>query len=82
MAGHLHRPQVTTVGGVTALTGVSTAQHIELDLAPEAPVGIICDPGGYHLHHHQQPQEGPGTWVSHIRYVDTGAEVVRPSWAS
>ncbi len=76
LCGHLHRPQTTTVGGVTASSGISTAQHIELDLAAEAPVGVICDPGGYQLHHLNQ-----GRWVSHIRYIATGAEVVRPSWA-
>ena len=77
VCGHLHRPQVATVGGVTTSVGISTAQHIELDLAEGAPVGVICDPGGYHLHHHNQ-----GTWVSHIRYIETGAEVVRPSWST
>lgn len=80
--GHLHRPQVTTVGGVTTCVGVSTAQHIELDLADGAPVGVICDPGGYHLHHHQGGAGDDGMWVSHIRYIETGAEVVRPSWAT
>lgn len=80
--GHLHRPQVTTVAGITTSVGISTAQHIELDLADGAPVGIICDPGGYHLHHDQGGDRGPANWVSHIRYIETGAEVVRPSWAS
>ncbi len=80
--GHLHRPQVTTVGGVTTSVGVSTAQHIELDLADGAPVGVICDPGGYHLHHDQQSGGGPGVWVSHIRYIETGAKVHRPSWST
>lgn len=82
VCGHLHRPQVTTISGVTASVGISTAQHIELDLADDAPVGIICDPGGYHLHHHQANEDGSGTWVSHIRFIETGAEVVRPSWST
>ncbi|MEM9563582.1 MAG: phosphodiesterase [Actinomycetota bacterium] len=76
LCGHLHRPMTTTIGGVTTTTGIATAQHIELDLAPGAPVGIICDPGGYQLHHLHD-----GRWVSHTRYIETGAEVVRPSWA-
>ena len=77
VCGHLHRPQVATVAGVTTSVGISTAQHIELDLAPGAPVGVLCDPGGYHLHH-----DNGGTWVSHIRYIETGAEVHRPSWST
>jgi 3',5'-cyclic AMP phosphodiesterase CpdA len=76
LCGHLHRPMVTTTAGVTTTVGPSTAQHIELDLAEGAPVGVITDPGGYHLHQYRD-----GHWVSHIRYVDTGAEPVRPSWA-
>lgn len=77
VCGHLHRPMVTTVGGITTTVAPSTAQHIELDLAEGAPVGVITDPGGYHLHHHQD-----GRWVSHIRFVDTGARVVQPTWAA
>ena len=78
VCGHLHRPMVTTVAGVTTTVAPSTAQHIELDLADGAPVGVITDPGGYHLHHHSD-----GRWVSHIRYIGTGAEPrVIPSWAA
>lgn len=76
LCGHLHRPMVTTVAGITTTVAPSTAQHIELDLSEGAPVGIIPDPGGYHLHHLDD-----GRWVSHIRYIGTGAEPVIPTWA-
>lgn len=76
LCGHLHRPMVTTVAGITTTVAPSTAQHIELNLADGAPVQTIADPGGYHLHHHHD-----GRWVSHIRFVDTGAEPVSPTWA-
>lgn len=76
VCGHLHRPQITTVGGITTSTGPATIHHIELDLSAEARVGIVPDPGGYHLHYHHD-----GHWVSHIRFIDTG-ETVRPSWAA
>ena len=76
VSGHLHRPMTTTVGGVTTSTGPATAHHIELDLHPESRVGIIRDPGGYHLHHRNE-----GRWVTHIRYIETGEEPIRPGWA-
>ena len=76
VSGHLHRPITTTVGGVTTSTGPATAHHVELDLQPDAPVGIIRDPGGYHLHHRND-----GRWVTHVRYIETGEEPIRPGWA-
>lgn len=77
LCGHLHRPIVTMVGGVTTTVGPSTIHHIELDLDPEAEAAIIDDPVGYHLHN--RAEDG---WVSHLRYIDTGRGPVVPSWSS
>lgn len=75
LCGHLHRPMVTTVAGVTTSTGLSTIHHVELNLDPDAPIEVISDPGGYQLHHFHNEH-----WISHIRYIDTDAEPVRPDW--
>ena len=65
--GHLHRPIFTTVAGVATSVGPSTTHHVELNLSPDAKVGIIRDPAGYQLHTYD------GTaWTSHLRYIDTG----------
>jgi 3',5'-cyclic AMP phosphodiesterase CpdA len=75
--GHLHRPITTSVGGVLTSVGPSTVHHVMLNLAETAPIELICDPTGYQLHHFD------GTaWVSHIRYIDTGVEPIRPHWAA
>ncbi len=72
--GHLHRPLVSTVGGVTTTVGISTVVHVELNLDPAAPVELIRDPVGYQLHRFD------GThWVTHTRYIDTGEVPIRPS---
>jgi len=74
--GHLHRPITTTVGGVLTSAGPSTVHHVMLDLSETAPIELICDPTGYQLHSFDG-----SSWVSHIRYIDTGAEPIRPPWA-
>jgi 3',5'-cyclic AMP phosphodiesterase CpdA len=79
LCGHLHRPLTATVAGVTTTVAPSTIHHVELDLHPEARTEVILDPAGYHLHHLQDTE--PNTWVSHIRYIDTGQLPVGPSWA-
>jgi len=48
--GHLHRPMTSTVGGVTTTVCLSTVHHVELNFEPDAPLQVICDPGGYQLH--------------------------------
>lgn len=75
--GHYHRPLVSTVAGVTTTVGLSTVQHIELDLSPEAEVAVICDPVGYQLHHFDG-----SNWVTHNRFIETGEEPIRPGWAA
>lgn len=77
ICGHLHRPMTTVVGGVTATVGLSTVQHIELNLHDKAPVQVICDPPGYQLHHYNGTR-----WVTHTRHFDCGAAPIDPNWAS
>ncbi len=74
--GHFHRPVTATVAGITAQVGLSTVQHVDLDLAPGAPISLIDDPVGYLLH-----VVADTGWVSHTRFFDTGAERVHPQWA-
>lgn len=77
LCGHVHRPIVTTVAGITTSVGISTIHHVQLDLDPAAPVEVIEDPAGYQLHHHHG-----GHWVSHNRYVAPGNRPVRPPWSA
>lgn len=77
LCGHLHRPLISTIGGVTATVAPSTIHHVELNLDPTAPIEVIKDPAGYQLHNIVD-----GAWVSHIRYIDTGSEPIRPRWST
>lgn len=72
--GHLHRAITATVGGVTATVGLSTVAHIELNLAPNAPMEIVRDAPGYQLHNFDGAH-----WVSHNRHFATGEEPFAPS---
>lgn len=74
--GHIHRPLVATVGGAVATVCLSTVQHVQLDLSPDAEVALIRDPVGYQLH-----QFDGVTWVTHNRYIETGEGPIIPSWA-
>ncbi len=77
LCGHLHRPMVTTIAGVTTSSCLSTVHHIGLDLDEGAPIRVIRDPAGYQLHLLDR-----GRWVTHSRYIDTGEEPFVPSWAA
>ncbi len=83
LCGHLHRSIVTTVGGVVASTGVSTVQHVELDFDDNAPVRVVLDDPGYHLHNFEAETNAPGGYrcVSHVRHFDTGHQPIDPTWA-
>ncbi len=76
ICGHLHRPISSVVAGVPAQVGISTVQHVALDLAPDAPITMINDPAGYLLHNFVGQ-----SWVTHTRYVATGEAPYRPDWA-
>ncbi len=83
LCGHLHRSIVTTVGGVITSTGLSTVQHVELDLAGNAPVRLVLDDPGYQLHRFEADRHNPTGYrcVSHTRHFDTGHQPINPSWA-
>jgi 3',5'-cyclic-AMP phosphodiesterase len=76
VCGHLHRPVQSVVAGVLATVGLSTVHHVALNLDPDSDIELIRDPAGYQLHRFQD-----GRWVSHTRYIDTGEQAFRPSWA-
>ncbi|MEM7276391.1 MAG: metallophosphoesterase [Actinomycetota bacterium] len=76
LCGHIHRPLVATIGGVTTTVCLSTVQHVQLNLEPAAPVELIRDPVGYQLHHFDG-----NNWVTHNRYIETGEGPIRPTWA-
>lgn len=76
VCGHLHRPISSVVSGISAQVGLSTIQHIGLDLEPDAPVTLINDPAGFMLH-----QFSGNQWVTHTRYIATGERPYAPHWA-
>jgi 3',5'-cyclic-AMP phosphodiesterase len=77
ICGHLHRPISSTVAGIPAQVGLSTVQHVGLDLSPDAGVTLVNDPAGYLLH-----WLSDGRWVTHTRYIDTGEAPYVPHWAA
>ena len=77
MCGHLHRPMGSAVGGAPVQVGMSTVQHVALDLAPAATVSIVRDPVGYQLHR----VDGTAV-VTHSRYIDTGEQPFEPEWVA
>ncbi len=83
LCGHLHRSITTTVGGVVTSTAVSTVQHVELDFDDNAPVRLVLDDPGYHLHRFEPDTYSVGGFrcVSHVRHFDTGHQPIDPSWA-
>lgn len=81
ICGHLHRPIVGTVAGITAQVGLSTVQHVDLDLAPAAPLSLILDPPGYQIHRLVGDAAGSASMVTHTRLFETGHEGFIPSWA-
>ena len=76
ICGHFHRPVSSTISGIPVQVGLSTVQHVDLDLAPGAGVSLIVDPIGYQIHR----VVGPSV-VTHTRYIDTGHQRIIPSWA-
>lgn len=76
LCGHLHRPVQSAVGGIPAMVGVSTVQHIALDFAEDAPIALIKDPAGYQIHRFDGDQS-----LTHTRYIAYGEEAFTPDWA-
>ncbi len=74
--GHLHRPIQSVVAGIPAQVGLSTVQHVALNLDRDAGVALINDPAGYQIHRFQDRNS-----LSHTRYIATGEQTYRPNWA-
>jgi Icc protein len=86
LCGHLHRPMTAVVGGHLAEVGPSTAVHIALDLATDAPRRVILDPIGYRLlaispDDTEHVEDARWNIVGHTRYVDTGRAAFEPDWS-
>lgn len=81
ICGHLHRPIVGAIAGITAQVGLSTVQHVDLDLAPAAPLSLILDPPGYQIHRLVDPSGHAPSMVTHTRLFETGNQGFIPSWA-
>jgi len=84
ICGHFHRPVSSTIAGIPAQVGLSTVQHVDLDLAVGAGPSLIIDPVGYQIHRVSH-SAGRASVVTHTRYIDTPersstARLV-PSWA-
>lgn len=75
VCGHFHRPISSTVAGIVAQVGVSTVQHVDLDLDPMATPSVIRDPVGYQI----LRVDGRHI-VSHTRFIETGEQRIIPSW--
>ena len=77
VCGHLHRPITSSVAGIPVQVGLSTVEHVALDLAPGADVTLVQEPVGYQLH-----RVTGRDVVTHTRYIDNGAQPYRPAWAA
>ncbi len=76
VCGHFHRPVSSMIAGIPVQIGLSTVQHVDLDLAPGAGVSLIDDPIGYQIH-----RVAGSSVVTHTRYIETGHQRIVPSWA-
>ena len=76
VCGHFHRPVSAAIAGIPVQVGMSTVQHVDLDLAPGAGVSLIVDPVGYQIH-----RITPAGVVTHTRYIETGHRRIIPTWA-
>ena len=56
LCGHLHRNMTTLVGGRRALTVVSPAHQVVLDLHPDGPSQFCMEPPGFAVHHWNHEQ--------------------------
>lgn len=78
LCGHMHRPMNSIVGGTIAQVGLSTVQHVALNLDPSetSELWMIDGPPGYLIHRHHE-----GSWVTHTRYIDRQHEPFVPAWS-
>lgn len=80
VCGHLHRSITSSVAGVVAQVGISTVQHVALDLALASEPQLVHDPVGYQIH--RVVADAPAhRVVTHVRHIDTGERPFVPDWA-
>ena len=77
VCGHLHRPITSSIAGIPAQVGLSTVQHIDLDLSPDAGVSLIHEPVGY-----QVLRISDSGIVVHTRYTESDELPFVPKWAA
>ncbi len=85
VCGHLHRPISSAVAGVPVQVGLSTVQHVALDLEGDADPSVIHDPVGYQIHRVSDGVTGRRSErqvVTHTRYIETGEMSFVPSWST
>jgi Icc protein len=75
--GHLHRPITSSIAGIPAQVGLSTVQHIDLDLSSDAGVSLIHEPVGY-----QVLRISDSGIVVHTRYTESDESPFVPKWAA
>jgi 3',5'-cyclic AMP phosphodiesterase CpdA len=75
--GHLHRPITSSIAGIPAQVGLSTVQHIDLDLSPDAGVSLIHEPVGYQI-----LRISDSGIVVHTRYTESDESPFVPKWAA
>jgi len=75
--GHMHRPISSSVAGIPAQVGLSTVQHVTLDLAEDDGISMIREPVGYQI-----LRVAEAGIVVHTRYIDSDASPFVPSWAA
>ena len=75
--GHLHRPITSSIAGIPAQVGLSTVQHIDLDLSPDAGISLIHEPVGY-----QVLRISDSGIVVHTRYTESDESPFVPKWAA
>ena len=76
-SGHVHRPITSSIAGIQAQVGLSTVQHIDLDLTPDAGVSLIHEPVGYQI-----LLVSASGIVVHTRYTETDESPFVPKWAA
>ncbi len=81
VCGHLHRSVTSAVVGVPVQVGISTVQHVALDLVAGSDPALVFDPVGYQVH--RITGSGMATQVAtHTRFIETGESPFVPDWAA
>jgi Icc protein len=77
VCGHMHRPIVGAIAGISAQVCLSTVQSVALDLSAGGDPAVIRDPSGYIIH-----RIDGNDIVTHTRYIATGQAPIAPRRAA